>query len=155
MKIYLGADHRGFKLKEKIAKWMFEWGYEYLDIGAQTYDEKDDYTKYAGEVASLVGASSFAKATEDLRGVLLCGSGVGVDVTANKFDGVRAGIGKSVEQVKAGRSDDDMNILVIAADYTKDDEAKEMLKTFLQTKFDKKARQKRRLEDIRRIETNN
>jgi ribose 5-phosphate isomerase B len=149
MKIYLGADHRGFNLKERIAKWLFEWKYEFEDLGAQSLEIGDDYTKYASEVASLVAKNP------NSRGILLCGSGVGVDVLANKFDGVRSSIGKSKEQVKAGRKDDNMNILVIAADYTKDEEAKDMLKAFLETKFDEKARYKRRLEDIRKIEENN
>jgi ribose 5-phosphate isomerase B len=149
VKIYIGADHRGFALKEKIAKWLIEWEYELLDVGAASLDPGDDYTKYASEVASLVSKN------KDSKGILLCGSGVGVDVVANKFDGVRASIGKSAEQVKAGRRDDDMNVLVIAADYTVEEEAKEILKAFLKTKFDEATRHKKRLEDIRRIEENN
>ena len=147
--IYLGADHRGYELKEKVAKWLFEWGYEFLDLGALSLDPSDDYVKYASEVASLVGKE------ENSKGVLLCGSGVGADVAANKFDGVRASVGKSVEQVTAGRNDDDMNVLVLAADYTKENEAKEMVKAFLETKFDQKGRHKRRIEDIKRLEENN
>lgn len=154
MKIYIGSDHRGFELKEKITRWLFEWGYPFEDIGALILDTGDDYTKYASEVASLVSRSSFAKATAD-KGILLCGSGVGVEVVANKFDGVRAAIGKSAAQVKAGRNDDDMNVLVIAADFTKKEEAKEMLKSFLETDFAGKERYKRRLEDIKKIEANN
>jgi len=149
MKIYLGTDHRGYGLKEKIAKWLFDWGYTFEDLGAQSLDPKDDYTLYAERVASLVGKE------EGARGILLCGSGVGVDAVANKFDGVRASLGKSPDQVRAGRNDDDMNILVLAADYTKDNEVKGMLKAFLETKFAGKARFKRRLEDIAKIEANN
>lgn len=149
-------------MKEKIAKWLFEWGYEFEDFGAETYDEKDDYTKYAAEVASLVSRSSFAsdvvvsdkKASAD-KGILLCGSGVGVDVVANKFDGVRASIGIDSEQVRQGRSDDNMNILVIAADHTSEHDAKEMVKMFLETGFSGKTRYKKRLQDIKNIEANN
>ena len=148
--IYLGSDHRGYHLKEKIARWLFEWGYEFTDMGADHLDPEDDYTTYAERVASMVGSSS-----SSTRGILLCGSGVGVDVVANKFDGVRASIGKSVEQVKAGREDDDMNILVLAADYTKEEEAKEMVKAFLETNFSGKNRFKKRLSDIKKIEANN
>ncbi|MFH1863899.1 MAG: RpiB/LacA/LacB family sugar-phosphate isomerase [bacterium] len=149
MKIYLGADHRGYELKEKIAKWLFEWGYDFLDVGAQSLDPTDDYTKYASEVASLVAGNKGSK------GIILCGSGVGAVVVANKFDGIRAGIGISPEQVKAGRNDDDMNVLVIAADYTDEYEAKDMVKAFLETKFGKKERYKRRLKEISKIEANN
>lgn len=147
--IYLGADHRGYKLKEKVAKWLFEWGYKFIDTGALTLDPNDDYTKYAESVGSLVGKE------KDATGILICGSGVGVDVTANKFDGVRSSIGKNQAQVKAGRNDDNMNILVIAADYTSDKEAESMLKVFLETKFGGKTRYKRRLEEIKRLEENN
>jgi len=117
MKIFLGADHRGYELKEKIAKWLFEMEYPYQDLGASHLDPGDDFTKYAEDVASLVAKTNGA------RGVLLCGSGVGVDVLANKFDGIRSSIGKNVFQVEAGRNDDDMNILVIAADFTEEKEA--------------------------------
>jgi ribose 5-phosphate isomerase B len=149
MKIYIGADHRGYPLKEKVSQWLFEWDYTFTDLGAQSLDLNDDYTVYAEKVASLVGSE------EGARGILLCGSGVGVDIVSNKFDGVRASIGKSKEQVKAGREDDNMNILVLAADYTKEAEAKEMLKAFLETKFSGKARFEKRLDDIEKIEANN
>jgi len=136
-------------LKEKIAKWLFDWGYTFQDLGAERLEPKDDYTVYAQRVASLVWKE------EGSRGILLCGSGVGVDAIANKFDGVRASLGKNPDQVRAGRNDDDMNILVLAADFTKDEEAKGMLKAFLETKFAGKERFVRRLEDIKKIEANN
>ncbi|HKB88723.1 MAG TPA: RpiB/LacA/LacB family sugar-phosphate isomerase [Patescibacteria group bacterium] len=149
MKIFLGADHRGYELKEKIARWLFEMEHAFQDLGAQSLDTTDDYTKYAEEVASLVAKN------ENSRGILLCGSGVGVDVVANKFDGIRSSIGKSVLQIEAGRNDDDMNILVIAADFTTEKEAKAMLIAFLETKFSGKERYKDRLEEIEKIEANN
>ena len=149
MKIYLGADHRGYELKEKIAKWLFEMEYPYQDMGAPSLEPGDDFTKYAEQVASLVAK------TENSRGVLLCGSGVGVDIMANKFDGIRASIGKDVFQVEAGRNDDDMNVLVIAADFTEEKEAKAMLISFLETKFSGKAKYERRLQEIKEIEANN
>jgi len=149
MKIYIGSDHRGYRLKEKIAKWLFDHKYGFEDVGAQSLNPKDNYTLYASEVALLVSKN------EDAFGILLCGSGVGVDVVANKFDGIRASIGKSKAQVIAGRNDDDMNVLVIAADYTKEGEAIDMVKAFLETKFSGKERYKKRLEEIARIEQNN
>jgi len=149
MKIFIGADHRGYELKEKISQWLFDLEYACQDRGAQNLDPHDDYTKYAEEVASLVAK------TEGSRGVLLCGSGVGADVVANKFDGVRAAIGKDVFQIEAGRNDDDMNVLVIAADFTDERDAKAMLIAFLETKFAGKARYERRLQEIEKIEANN
>lgn len=149
MKIYIGSDHRGYKLKESISRWLFEMEHAYLDVGAEKFDPHDDYTKYAEDVASLVAKNTGA------RGVLLCGSGVGVEVVANKFDGIRAAIAKNVLQVEAGRSDDDMNVLVIASDFTTEKEAKAMLIAFLETKYVDNARHERRLDEIEKIEANN
>lgn len=149
MKVYIGADHRGYLLKEGIAQWLFEQKYDFTDLGADHLNEKDDYTEFAEKVSSLVAAN------KNSLGILICGSGVGVEVVANKFDGIRAGIGRNSEQVKAGRNDDDMNILVIAADYTNEDETLEMVKVFIGTKFSGKARYERRLEEIDRLEKNN
>jgi ribose 5-phosphate isomerase B len=148
MKVIIGGDHRGFALKEKIKKWLFEWGYDFFDVGAASLDPKDDYPKYASEVASLV-------ANQKVRGILLCGSGVGVEVVANKFDGVRAAICSSGAQVKKGREDDDMNILVIAADFTLEYQVEEMVRVFLETKFDDSVRHIRRVAEITKIEANN
>lgn len=149
MKIYIGADHRGFNLKGKIKSWLFEWNCEFEDLGAFMLDPKDDYTVFASLVAKKVAKE------KDSFGILICGSGVGVDVVANKFDGIRAAVAKSVDQIKAGRHDDDMNTLVIAADYTKEKEAKDIVKVFLETKFGKEARYEKRLEEIKEIELKN
>lgn len=149
MKVYIGTDHKGFALKEKMKIWLTDWKYEFSDLGAYELDPKDDYPLYAEKVGVLVGKEAGA------RGVLLCGSGVGLEVAANKLDGVRAAVGKNPDQVRAGRNDDNMNILVIAADFTKEDEAKEMLKVFLETKFAGKKRFVRRLAEIEKLEANN
>jgi len=147
--IYIGSDHRGFALKEKIKAWLAEWNYQHEDLGANNFDPNDDYTTFAEQVAKKIQSdkSSF--------GILLCGSGVGVDIAANKFDGIRASMGKSSDQVKAGRNDDDINVLVIASDFTNENEAKDMVKIFLETKFDEADRHIRRLTKIKEIEKNN
>lgn len=146
--IYIGADHRGFELKEKIILWLKHNEESIEDEGAHMYDLSDDYPEYAQKVASLVkGGGS--------KGILLCGSGVGVQIVANKFDGVRAAIGLSEEQVKRGREDDNMNILVIASDFTNLEEAKKMITVFLNTKYKKEIKHERRLNEIEKIEANN
>lgn len=147
--IYIGADHRGFNLKEKVKKWLKHWKFEYEDLGAITLDPKDDYPIFAANLARKIQENPLS------FGILICGSGVGVDVVANKFDGVRSSIGKNSDQIRAGRHDDNMNILVIAADFTKEKEAEGMLQVFLRTKFGSKARFKRRLEEIKKIEKTN
>lgn len=149
MNIYLGADHRGFELKGKIKKWLFEWQHDFIDLGALSLVPTDDYTIYAEAVAKKIQENS------DSFGILICGSGVGVDVVANKFDGIRSSIGKSPDQIIAGRKDDDMNVLVIAADFTSDNEAKSMVKVFLETKFANLERFNKRLNDIKTIEVSN
>jgi ribose 5-phosphate isomerase B len=149
MKVFIGADHRGYKLKEKLEKWLKNRKRSVEDMGAYELVQDDDYTLYAEKVALMV------RDNEGTRGVLLCGSGVGVDVTANKFDEVRASIGKTPKQVMAGRKDDDMNILVIAADFTTESDMRKMVTAFLHTKYVKTARHERRLEEIERIEANN
>jgi len=149
MKIYLGADHRGYLLKEKIARFLFEKGYSFEDMGALSLSPDDDYPLYAEKVASMIASSP-----KD-RGILVCGSGVGVLVVANKFDGVRAGLGINKEQVVAARNDDDINVLALASDFTDEKQALEMVLAFLETPFSGKAKHKKRIEDISRIEANN
>jgi ribose 5-phosphate isomerase B len=149
MKIYLGADHRGYLLKEKIARFLFEKGYSFEDMGALSLDPDDDYPLYAEKVASMIASS-----TKDM-GILVCGSGVGVLIVANKFDGVRAGLGINKEQVVAARNDDDINVLALASDFTDEKQALEMVLAFLETPFSGKAKHKKRIEDISRIEANN
>ena len=149
MKIYLGADHRGYLLKEKIARFLFEKGYSFEDMGALSLDPDDDYPLYAEKVASMIASSP-----KD-RGILVCGSGVGVLIVANKFDSVRAGLGINKEPVVAARNDDDINVLALASDFTDEKQALEMVLAFLETPFSGKAKHKKRIEDISRIEANN
>ena len=148
MQIFIGADHRGFSLKRDLVKWL-KTNHEVNDLGALKYNPKDDYPLYARKVAEKVRSDSKS------FGILLCGSGVGVDVVANKFDGIRASIGKTPAQVRSGRRDDDMNVLVIASDYTSEDEARNMIKAFLSTPFSEDRGHKRRLDEIKKIEENN
>ena len=146
--IYLGTDHRGFALKEKIKQWLTEWGYEYHDVGALEYNKDDDYPVYASKVAESM--------TEvDDRGIILCGSGVGVDEVANKFDGIRSGLALNKEQIEAARKDDNINVLAIASDFTSEEDAQEIVKTFLKTEFADEERFNRRLGEIEKIEETN
>lgn len=149
MKIYIGADHRGYSLKEELREWLTKVGHTVLDMGAFALEPNDDYTLFAEKVGTLVKDDSHA------RGILLCGSGVGVDIVANKIDGVRASIGLSKEQVAAGREHDNMNILVLAADFIDQKQAKEMVTSFLDTNFDNESQHKRRLAEITQLEENN
>lgn len=144
--IYLGADHRGFELKEKMKYWLLDWGYEYEDLGASAIDPKDDYPDYARAVAEKVVGGA------EHRGIVICGSGIGVAIAANKVVGARAGTAASYEQVAAAVNDEDLNILAIASDFLNEAEVKEIIQSFLKTKFSQAERHIRRLNKIKDLE---
>ena len=147
MKVYLGTDHRGFELKNKLKTWLASQGYEIEDIGAHKYSLDDDYPVYAEKLGSRVSSDTGS------MGVLLCGSGAGAVAAVNKIRGIRASVGLSPEQVRAGRHDDDLNVLVIAADFTEEKEARKMIESFLKTSFDTtQQRYQRRINQIKELE---
>lgn len=148
MKVYIGADHRGFELKEKLKSWLSEKGYEVVDCGNSVYDKDDDYPDYAKAVAGNVqreGASG--------RGIVICGSGIGVSFAANKVGSVRCAIGINKDHVFHGRDSDDINILALAPDYISEEQSKEMVETFLKTPFSNEKRHLRRRKKVSEMET--
>ncbi len=147
--IYLGADHRGLELKAKICKWLAGREFEFEDMGAYEYDREDDFVDYAIAVAEKVASSP-----DKNRGVVVCGSGVGVDVAANKVRGIRCGLGFETDQVNTARKDDNINVLALAADNLTDEEALALLEMFLGTEFVKTEKYVRRIEKISRYEKN-
>lgn len=144
--LYIASDHRGFKLKETLKKWLDRNGYAFKDLGNHIYDKNDDYPDFAKLVAEKISQDPAD------RGVVICGSGAGVDVTANKFAGVRSAVIGSSRQAEAARRDDDINVLALAADFLTKSEAIDILSSFLATEFSGKDRHKRRLEKITEIE---
>lgn len=150
MKVFLGADHRGFELKEKLKEWLKDHGYSVEDLGAHQLDSNDDYPDFAFAVADKVAGNP-----EEHRGILLCGSGAGMDVAANKVKGVRATVAWSKESAVHVRSHDDVNVISLAADWTPPDAAGEIVRAFLETPFSGEERHMRRLEKIREIEKRN
>lgn len=128
MRIYLGADHRGFELKEGIREWLVGEGYEVEDVGNHIFDPEDDYVDPAVKVAEMVEGNSAVD-----RGILICGSGHGVDIVANRFPGVRAVIGYNSEVSVQGREHEDANVLVLPANWVSEEEAKERISLFLTT----------------------
>lgn len=144
--LYLAADHRGFRLKQVLKSWLDAGNYQFQDLGNQHFDPQDDYPDFARLVAQAVSAKPRAK------GVVVCGSGVGVDVVANKFPGVRSGLALSPKQIRMARSDDDINVLALAADFLDEAEALEILRVFLTTEFSNQPRHQRRLDKISEIE---
>lgn len=148
MIIYIGADHRGFKLKEYLTGVLRNEGYEVADLGNKVLDPNDDFV----EPAEAVGRKMSVE-YQRARGLLICGSGVGVNVVANKFPNVRAAIGFSSDQVYDGRHDDDFNVLVLAANFLEPEQAKKIVLTWLTTEFAGDEKYQRRLDKISRLET--
>ncbi len=149
MKIFIGADHRGFELKEKLKPWLTSLGHEVVDCGNTTYEKTDDYPDFSFAVADRV-ASPFSKpgTLPKAAGIVICGSAVGVTVAANKVKGARCSPGLGVEEVKRGREDDDLNVLALSGDYINEDRILEMIKAFLETPFIGDERHTRRLKKI-------
>ncbi|KKR89127.1 MAG: hypothetical protein UU85_C0003G0044 [Candidatus Wolfebacteria bacterium GW2011_GWA2_42_10] len=149
MLIYIGADHQGFRLKESLKKFLKNQGYEIVDVGNSHYDEDDDYPDFAGLVARQVAQDSTNR-----RGVVICSSGVGVDITANKFKGARSALVDNIEAARLSRHDDDANVLALAARFINEEEAKKILDIWLKTPFSGEEKHKKRLEKIKNIEDN-
>lgn len=139
MRIYLGADHRGFELKEVIKGWLNDNEYEVEDVGNHVFDPDDDYVDYALKVAeSIEGGEGVS------RGILLCGSGHGVDIVANRFTHVRAILGFNNQVTTQGREHEDANVLVLPAEWVTNEEACERVRLFLETDKSENARHDRR-----------
>lgn len=142
MTIYLGADHRGYQLKADLTSWLREQGHQVEDLGNTEYDPDDDFPDFAFPVAEKVAAQP------ESRGIVICGSGVGVSVAANKVAGIRSVLALTPQVARLARRDDDINVLALASDLTDVDQAKEVVTAFLSTAFDDTPRRRRRLEKI-------
>jgi ribose 5-phosphate isomerase B len=148
MIIYIAADHRGFNLKESLEVYLKDSGYTVVDSGNEVFDENDDYPDFASKLAKEVAIDP-----SNRRGVLICGSGVGVDVVANKFKNIRSGLITTSDQAYLSRNDDDTNILSLGADVTDLETAKKILSVWLQTPFSGEEKHQRRIQKIKDIET--
>ena len=145
--IAIGSDHGGYKLKEEIKKFLREINIEYIDCGTDS-EERTDYPIFAEKVAKLVQ-------NKDCKsGILLCRSGYGMTVVANKFKGVRAANIFSKESAVFAKADDDINVITLGGDYMDLDEVKAIITNWLNTEF-KGGRYKERLDMLEKIEENN
>jgi len=150
MTIYIGADHRGVNLKERLKRILLDEAYDVVDVGAAQLVSDDDYPDFAAAVGAKVSAAPL-----EARGIVICGSGFGADIVANKFDGVRSALAMSPDHAYQGRHDDDVNVLALAADFIEETMAIKTMKVFLTTPFAKEERYTRRLEKIGKIELGN
>jgi len=148
MKVALAADHNGFELKQDISIQLEKAGYEVLDLGPHSYDPLDDYPDYADKLAESVTKG------ECQRGIMVCGSGVGASVAANKRKGIRAAVCHDIYSAHQGVEHDDMNVLCLGARIIGSEVASELVKAFVNASFTGEERHKRRLDKVLRMERN-
>lgn len=146
MQIYIGADHGGFKLAEELVLWGKEQGISLENLGAFTYNKNDDFVDFSKAVAEKVMSEIIAG--REARGIVICRSGVGVDIVANKKRYIRCCLGFKDEQVRKARLDDDVNMLALPAEYIDLSAAKTFVDIFLHTKFIPEERFVRRISKL-------
>lgn len=144
MKIYIGADHNGFDMKAKMTEELVRAGYEVIDEGDRKLEPDDDFPQFAERVVRTILASE----DPDARGILICGSGQGMCMAANRFKGIRASLVWDVPEAHASRNDDDSNVLCLPARYMQLDEAVKIAEAWLSTPFAGAARFKRRIHEL-------
>ncbi len=145
MRVALAADHAGFELKEKIAAYLKQAGFEILDLGTHN-EEPVDYPDFARAIAKALQEE---KAD---RGILICGSGVGACVAANKMSTIRAGLCHDTYSAHQGVEHDDINVLCLGARVIGEELARELVSAFLAASFTGEERHRRRLDKIKEIE---
>lgn len=145
--IALGSDHGGYKLKEEIKKYLEEVGIDYKDFGTDS-EERTDYPIYAKKVADAITEKECDK------GILLCKSGCGMAIVANKFKGIRAGLIINENEAKLAKADDDINVITISGNNTTIEEAIKIIRMWIGTEF-KGGRYQERIEMINNIEKEN
>lgn len=147
--IYLASDHRGFEMKDKVKKWLIEWGYEHEDMGPFEYDPQDDYTDFCSRVAEKIAADP-----ENSLGLALGHTGQGEAMMANKFKRVRATVyyGGQPEMVKLTKEHNHSNMLCLSATFMQEQELKEAIKLWFETAFTFEERHVRRIKEIESFE---
>lgn len=146
MKIYLGSDHNGFHMKEKIFAYLAKHGYDVEDVGDTVLDPQDDFPEFAQAAALKV----LGEETEDARAILLCGGGQGMAMAANRFRGIRASVVWDAFEAKMTRNDNDSNVLCLPSRILENDEAewRGIIETWLATPFAAAPRFKRRNDQL-------
>jgi ribose 5-phosphate isomerase B len=147
MKVAIGADHGGYELKSDMTKVLESLGHEVMDKGAHDYDAEDDFPDFAAPVAASVQLG------ETERGIVICGSGVGAAIAANKYPGVRAGLCHDTYSAGQGVRHDDMNVLCMGARVVGVALAEDLVKSFMAANLEAdEPRFQRRLDKVTAIE---
>lgn len=142
MKIYLGADHNGFAYKQQVEDFLRRSGHEVVDDGA-ALDPNDDFPLFAGKVVNNVLSD-----TSEARGILICGSGQGMCMAANRFKGIRASLCWNLAEARSARNDDDSNVLCLSASQLDIDSTRAIISAWLETPFAGADRYIRRLKQL-------
>lgn len=140
--IYIASDHRGFEEKAKVIAFLESAGKEVEDLGPLSYDKDDDYPDYAIPLGERVASE------DESVGILICGSGVGMTIAANKVKGVRAGYIESVRHAEAARADDNINVLILDQFSFEPDKDFPIIEAFLNTPFSEADRHIRRIQKV-------
>jgi len=146
--IYIGSDHRGFNLKQEIIKFLYTKNLQVVDCGNIIYDPNDDYPDYAAEVAKRVVQNS------NSLGIVICGTGIGVSIAANKIPGARAALLDSIETTTIARAHNHINILALSS-ALEIEEILDIIETFVTTNPSYQERHIRRLSKVTELENNN
>lgn len=140
--IYIGSDHAGLLLKQELRKHLEAQNYKVVDLGVFAVEPPSDYPEIAHEVAEKV------RENNDARGILICGTGIGMCMAANKIRGIRAANCESPQTVEMSRKHNDANILCLGGRVLKQEDAKKMIDVFMSTKFENEERHVRRVQKI-------
>ncbi len=147
--LFIASDHGGYALKNRLVRYLEnELNLKIEDLGPKQYDQTDDYPLYAEAVSQKVLSSKG-------RGILICKNGIGVCIAANKFDGIRAGIGYNLMAAETMMLDDNTNILCLASKLGSEEHAMAILRKWLETDFSEAERHSRRLSEVAEIEKEN
>ena len=146
MKIAIGSDHAGFEIKEEIKSFLTSLNIDFVDLGAYEFDALDDYPDFAKNVGYAI------RNGEAQKGIIICGSGVGASITANKIKGVRAGLCHDGYYAHQGVEHDDINVLCIGSRIIGIELIKEIIISFINAKFSGEERHSRRLQKLLDIE---
>lgn len=144
MKIYIGADHNGFDFKRQVTDFLRRSGHDVIDEGDDALQPEDDYPQFAGRVISAMLASD----EKDPKGILICGSGQGMCIAANRFKGIRACLCLDAREAQMARNDDDCNVLCLPARLMSAHEAEPIITAWLNTPFAGAPRFKRRIKQL-------
>jgi ribose 5-phosphate isomerase B len=144
MKIFIGSDHNGYDYKQALSKVLELAGHEVIDGGDVKLNPDDDFPQFAAKVVHALLDSRDSEA----KGILVCGSGQGMCMAANRFKGIRASLCWDLNEARSARNDDNSNVLCLSARYTSLDDAKAIVTTFINTPFADAPRFSRRIEQL-------